>query len=245
MNASASKRRRLEDLAARVLASTAQNREEEDVQGTRRRKGTRSASNDGDEDTDDSGIDEDADQVEEEELQSDQCDNDSESLSVFRELYAPFIFGALGIEETESVDISLNTETHRATTKHVELLGSDTDSDAVDAELSEEEELDELDLERSRRTEEALWEEMQVEVENSSDETGDEERREDVGSGVVETTHNNKDITSHFPSRKHRAVTTTSQHVHAKESRSARQLRFAPPDATGLVKSTVYVEDSD
>ena len=239
MNASASKRGRLEDLMLRITASM--QAEGEENAEARKRKRTRSTSDDEDGDADDSGIDEDADQADDEVTRENE--DDGASQSAFRDIYSPFIFGIPGAEEIADAKLSfVKTTTLRMTKRDEGLLDSETDEDALLAELAEEEELDELDLENSRRVEEALWEEMKVEV-DSDTESENEEQPIDTGP-TAETVNDVQGITTHFPSRKHSAVAAIGAKP-SRDVRSTHSLRFTLPDMSGPVKSTVYIEDSD
>ena len=244
MNASSGKYDRLEGLALKTLGSNEETVDDEQDRVGRKRRGGQNASECDSDDAENR-------QDEEEDDVNDSDDSNASALSVFQDLYMPFIFGVPSVPSGPCVDSSSLVGRSSDPKNFHELLEFNSDEDdALEAELREEDELDEIDLEASKCVEEGLWEEFREG--GSADEDSDEDELEEertertvLNRGHLNAALSSNDISSHFLSRKRRNDNIVHEKRSAKESKSSRLLRFAPPDATGMVKSAVYIEDDD
>lgn len=244
MNASKNKFDLLEALALKLIASDEVVADEDARQRKRKRRDNKGGDGDEYEDSEDDAED---DEVEDDVgnlSDGTEADGDRKAvldptrLTVFRELYAPFIWTSLTSPQTRlgGADSS-----------------EDEDDDALEVELREEDELDEQDMDISKRAEKALWEEM---VDDDSTEETDVDGDE-AGSSAPPIQSSNsldKSISSHFPSRKQTSsgrcdksgeVRNIGPALPNGESKLSRPLRDSRRGKSRFVKSALYIVDSD
>lgn len=164
----------LERVAAQADEST--KGQSPDQNGNTRTTGGDSSSDEGEVNGD--GYD--AEQVDEEEEEEDGEDNTS--LTAFRAIYQPFLLHEIFTQDSGSLMFMDQCLPRRPCTDELSGTDSDVDEDDLEAELREEEELDQSDLQMSKHVEEDLWEDLYSEDSDACDEY--EEGTEDVSANA-------------------------------------------------------------